>query len=159
MEYLYENGREKQNTLRKYYHGATFFTINSVETVLQLKFCTKTLITNKCTKESFIINCNTLLHVSTLLGHLQGELFRYLAVQARTAESSRFQKQRNTQSTAHFHSTVKCNPSVTVTKKFSLRMTQQGRNMYEYEMKKATNKCTVLTYSTFYSSFPRHVSA
>jgi hypothetical protein len=28
-------------------------------------------------KESFIINCNTLLHVSTLLGHLQGELFCY----------------------------------------------------------------------------------
>jgi hypothetical protein len=26
-------------------------------------------------KESFIINCNALLHVSTLLGHLQGELF------------------------------------------------------------------------------------
>jgi hypothetical protein len=26
-------------------------------------------------KESFIINCNTLLPVSTLLGHLQGELF------------------------------------------------------------------------------------
>jgi hypothetical protein len=26
-------------------------------------------------KESFIINCNTLLHVSTLLGHLQGEYF------------------------------------------------------------------------------------
>jgi hypothetical protein len=25
-------------------------------------------------KESIIINCNTLLHVSTLLGHLQGEL-------------------------------------------------------------------------------------
>jgi hypothetical protein len=25
-------------------------------------------------KESFIINLNTLLHVSTLLGHLQGEL-------------------------------------------------------------------------------------
>jgi hypothetical protein len=28
-------------------------------------------------KESFIINRNTLLHVSTLLGHLQGELFVY----------------------------------------------------------------------------------
>jgi hypothetical protein len=28
-------------------------------------------------KESFIINCNTLLHVSTLLGHLPGELFCY----------------------------------------------------------------------------------
>jgi hypothetical protein len=28
-------------------------------------------------KESFIINRNTLLHVSTLLGNLQGELFCY----------------------------------------------------------------------------------
>jgi hypothetical protein len=36
---------------------------------------TKTLITNKMQKESFIINCNTLLHASTLLGHLQGEFF------------------------------------------------------------------------------------
>jgi hypothetical protein len=26
-------------------------------------------------KESFVINCNPLLHVSTLLGPLQGELF------------------------------------------------------------------------------------
>jgi hypothetical protein len=25
-------------------------------------------------KESFIINCNTLLHISTLLGHIQEEL-------------------------------------------------------------------------------------
>jgi hypothetical protein len=32
----------------------------------------KILITNKCTKRFF--NCKTLLHVSTLLGHLQGEL-------------------------------------------------------------------------------------
>jgi hypothetical protein len=38
-------------------------------------YYTKTLITNKCTTESFIINCNTLVHVSTLLGHLQGEIF------------------------------------------------------------------------------------
>jgi hypothetical protein len=28
-------------------------------------------------KESFIINRDTLLHVSTLLDHLQGEIFRY----------------------------------------------------------------------------------
>jgi hypothetical protein len=28
-------------------------------------------------KESFIINRNTFLHVSTLLGHLQGELLCY----------------------------------------------------------------------------------
>jgi hypothetical protein len=95
-------------------------------------------------KESFIVNCNTLPYVSTLLGHLQGELFVIftlrlhfiveckcavdgvlctggvnslrsgLALQARTAESSRLQKQRSTQSTAHSHSTVKCKPSVTV---------------------------------------------
>jgi hypothetical protein len=25
-------------------------------------------------KESFVINCNTLLHISTLLSHLQGQL-------------------------------------------------------------------------------------
>jgi hypothetical protein len=33
-------------------------------------------------KESFIINRNTLLHVSTLLGHLQGEIscYRYTKV-------------------------------------------------------------------------------
>jgi hypothetical protein len=46
--------------------------------------CVRVRITYKNTthqqmyKESFIINRNTLLHVSTLLGHLQGELFRYL---------------------------------------------------------------------------------
>jgi hypothetical protein len=34
----------------------------------------KTLNTNKCTK-SFFVNYNTLLHVSTLLGHPQGETF------------------------------------------------------------------------------------
>jgi hypothetical protein len=32
---------------------------------------------------------------------------------------------------AHSHSTIKCNLSVTITKKFSLKMTQQGRNMQE----------------------------
>jgi hypothetical protein len=51
-------------------------------------------------KESFIINRNTLLHVSTLLGHLQGEFsLCYTKVaasqpasqQARTADSSRLQ--------------------------------------------------------------------
>jgi hypothetical protein len=31
-------------------------------------------------KESFIINCSTFLHVSTLLGHLQGELFVILTL-------------------------------------------------------------------------------
>jgi hypothetical protein len=69
-------------------------------------------------KESFIINRNTLLHVSILRNHLQGELTGRVtlsAVRARTADSSRLQKQCSTQSTAHSHSTVKCDPSVTVT--------------------------------------------
>jgi hypothetical protein len=35
----------------------------------------KSLNTNECTKSVFV-NYNTLLHVSTLLGHLQGENFR-----------------------------------------------------------------------------------
>jgi hypothetical protein len=34
-------------------------------------------------KERFIINCNTLLHVSTLLGHLQGELFVIVTLRLR----------------------------------------------------------------------------
>jgi hypothetical protein len=66
----------------------------------------KPLITNKMHKE-FFFTCNTLLHVSTLLGHLQGELFFVVtlrlhcsAVQAETTESSRLQKQRSKQSTA-----------------------------------------------------------
>jgi hypothetical protein len=103
-------------------------------------------------KESFIINRNTFLHLSTLLGHLQGELFCYrytkvaryswgenvlltvycvvnsLRSESLRSESSRLQKQRSTQSTAHSHSNIKCNLSVTITKKFSLKMTQQGRN-------------------------------
>jgi hypothetical protein len=100
----------------------------------------KTLIANKCRKKVFIINCNTLLHVSTLLGHLQGQLFVIVTLrlhfivewecavvcvlctggvntlQAGTAESSRLLKQFSTQSTAHSHSTIKCNLSVTITK-------------------------------------------
>jgi hypothetical protein len=101
-------------------------------------------------KESFIINRNTLLHVSTLLGHLQGELFCYPytrlhfivewecavdcvlctgGVNSLRSRPARLQKQRSTQSTAHSHSTIKCNLSVTITKKFSLKMIQQGRNM------------------------------
>jgi hypothetical protein len=38
-------------------------------------------------------------------------------LQAGTAESSHLQKQRSTQSTAHYHSTIKCNLSVTTTKR------------------------------------------
>jgi hypothetical protein len=38
-------------------------------------FIQKPINTNECTK-SFFVNYNTLQHVSTLLGHLQGETFR-----------------------------------------------------------------------------------
>jgi hypothetical protein len=84
-------------------------------------------------KESFIINRNTLLHVSTLLGHLLGELFvtvtlgLHLRVELECgvtsprspppADSSRHQRLRSTQSTAHPHSTVKWNLSVRVKKR------------------------------------------
>jgi hypothetical protein len=61
-------------------------------------------------KEGFIINRNTLLHVSTLLG-LSGSL-ELSAVRARLGpDPGEF-----TQSTAQFNSKVKFNPSVTVTK-------------------------------------------
>jgi hypothetical protein len=81
----------------------------------------KTLITNKYT-QSFFINCKyTLLHVSTLLGHLQEETFRCLytklhytvkrgcavvCTQAETKKSSRLHKRRSEQSTAHSRLTV-----------------------------------------------------
>jgi hypothetical protein len=60
-------------------------------------------------KESFIINCNTLLHVSTLLGHLQGELF---------VIPTEFTPPKTTQYTVNStsHSTITCNLSVTITK-------------------------------------------
>jgi hypothetical protein len=101
-------------------------------------------------KESFIINRNTLLLVSTLLGHLQGELFVAVTLGlhfivewecavdcvlrcfwccfgrgpgpgARRPRALPTPPVHNTQSTAHSHSTVKCNLSVTVTKSSPLR--------------------------------------
>jgi hypothetical protein len=94
-------------------------------------------------KESFIINCNTLLHVSALPGHLQGELFvtvtlglhytveRECAVDcvlrcfwrrelsAVSACTPPAVHASSTQSTAQSHSTIKCNLSVTITKSSS----------------------------------------
>jgi hypothetical protein len=77
----------------------------SVRGVAKADYWQKTLNTSKCTK-SFFINYNTLLHVSTLLGHLQGENFR-----------CRYTR---------LHCIVQ--PSVTTTESFSLKMIQQGRN-------------------------------
>jgi hypothetical protein len=86
--------------------------------------------------KEFFINCNTLLHVSTLLGHLQGEFcYHYTKVALYTwvrmccwlctasfleAWTCRPGPQRvhasSTQSIAHSHSTTKCNLSVMITK-------------------------------------------
>jgi hypothetical protein len=61
-------------------------------------------------KELFFVNYNTLLHISTLLGQLQGETFR-----------------------CRYTRLLNCivQPSVTTTESFSLKMTQQGRNTQE----------------------------
>jgi hypothetical protein len=69
----------------------------------------KPLITNKMHKEVFFLTCNTLLHVSTLLGHLQGELFVVVKLRLH------FIVELLTVYTAN-SSTIKCNSSVTTTK-------------------------------------------
>jgi hypothetical protein len=97
---------------------------------------TKTLITNKCTKRvlssilthfymfrpCWVIFRENFFVIVTLRLHFIVEWecavdCVLLAVQAGTAENSRLQKHRSTQSTAHSHSTIKCNVSVTITKK------------------------------------------
>jgi hypothetical protein len=91
-----------------------------VETFLTYK---KTLITKKCTK-SFSINCNTLLHVSTLLDHLQGE-----TVRCRYTMSHYTVERVCAAVNCIVSLNCKVQTSVTTTESFSLKMTQQGRNM------------------------------
>jgi hypothetical protein len=108
---------------------------------------TKTLITNKCTKrvlssivthsymfrpcwvifmEKFFVIFTVRLHFVVELECAVDCVLRCFwrrelsAVPACTcnAESSRLQKQRSTQSTAHSNSTIKCNLSVKITKQF-----------------------------------------
>jgi hypothetical protein len=113
-------------------------TVWTQKSVVSVIIITKTLITNKMHKESFIINCNKLLHVSTLLGHLQGELFVVVTLRLHFTvnwecavdcvlrcfwrrELSVVPACRvdasSTQSRAHSHSTMKCNLSVMITKR------------------------------------------
>jgi hypothetical protein len=99
--------------------------------------------TNKCTK-SFFVNYNIVLHVSTLLGHPQGETFRcrytrlHYTVERQCAVDCALRRPRpqrvHKQCTVNSTFSLNCivQPSVTTTEGFSLRMTQQGRNMYEY---------------------------
>jgi hypothetical protein len=111
-----------------YVRYASFWNTSLVVVLLNINKYTKTLITNKMHKESFI-NCNTLLHVSTLLGHLPGELFvivtlrLHFIVEWECACKPGPQRVHasSTQSTAYSHSTVKCNLSVTITKSYPWR--------------------------------------
>jgi hypothetical protein len=81
-------------------------------------------------KESFIINHCTLLHVSTLLGNLQGEIF--VTVTLRSGLASRDRREFTPPKTTQYavNSTFSLNYKVQpYNKKFSLKMTQQFRNM------------------------------
>jgi hypothetical protein len=131
-------------------------------------------------EDSLIINCNTLLHVSTLLGHLQGERLVIVTLrlhfivewecavdcvlctggvnsprQAGTAESSRLQKQRSTQSTAQSHSTIKCNLSVTITKRSPWRWpsrVETCRSVLQLMIRPSLCICWWLVFSIILSS-------
>jgi hypothetical protein len=129
-------------------------------------------------KESFVMNCKTLLHVSILLGHLQGQLFCYrytkvalyswvrmccwlctelflgawtlLQVPQRVHASS-------TQPTAHSHSTMKCNPSVTITKSSSWRWpsrVETCRSVLQLMIKHSLCICWWLVFLYVISLFP-----
>jgi hypothetical protein len=98
---------------------------------------TKTLITNKCTKgvlssvltHSYMFRPCWVIFRENSFVVVTPRLHFTVRGPARTAEGSCLQKQRSTQLAAHSHSTIKCNLGATITKKFSLNMTQQGRNM------------------------------
>jgi hypothetical protein len=65
--------KKKRNAKNKTQQDRNIFSQMLCQTTVWVQ---KTLITNKC-KKSFFINCkDTLLHVSTLMGHLQGKTFR-----------------------------------------------------------------------------------
>jgi hypothetical protein len=100
-------------------------------------------------KEFFFVNYNTLLHVSTLLGHLQGETFRcrytsfHYTVKRVCAVGCALRRLWRRELFVVSACTAQCTvnstfllncivqPSVTTTESFSLKMTQQGRNMQQ----------------------------
>jgi hypothetical protein len=84
-------------------------TFGNVERSLfvSLSLCTMSTL-NQSWKTSYVVSVCT-----HLLGYQLGSR---VSLQPPTAESSGLQKQRSTQSTAHSHSTIKCNLSVTIRK-------------------------------------------
>jgi hypothetical protein len=130
----------------------TFPLCQSLSNIL---YCTKTLIANKCTKKvlssivthsyifrpCWVIFRENFFVIVTLRLHFIVEwecavdcvlrcFWRHelSAIRACRPGSQRVHAS-STQTTAHSHSTMKCNLSVMVTTKFSLKMTQRGRNM------------------------------
>jgi hypothetical protein len=98
--------------------------VKSVSVSTQLSF--KNTNRQQMHKKSFIINRNTLLHVLTVLGYLQGELFVIVTLRLHFIVEWECAVDCVLRCS---HSTIKCNLSVTIIKKFSLKMTQHGRNM------------------------------
>jgi hypothetical protein len=84
-------------------------------------------------KEFFFVNYTTLLHVSTLLGHLQGETFgfRYTTLHYTVERECAVDcvLRRLWRRELLVVSACTAVPSVTTTESFSLKMIQQGRNM------------------------------
>jgi hypothetical protein len=134
-------------------------------------------------KESFIISRNTLPHVSTLLGHLQGELFVTVTLRLHftvewecavdcvlrcswrrelsAVRACRPAPQRvhasSTQWTAHSHSTMKCNLSVRITKRSPWRWpssVETCRNVLRLMIKLSLCICWRLVFS--YDIVHRH---
>jgi hypothetical protein len=87
-------------------------------------------------KESFIINRNTLLHVSTMLGHLQGELFCY-----------RYTK-------VALHSWVRMYCWLRTAGVYSLRCPPAGRDHREFTPPKTTQYAVNSTFSLNYKVQP-----
>jgi exonuclease I len=86
-------------------------------------------------KESFIINCNPLLHVSTLLGHLQGGLSvvvtlrLHFMVELLTVYCVALGGANSLWSRLASRDHREFTPPKTTQYTVSLKMTQQGRNM------------------------------
>jgi hypothetical protein len=75
--WLWHNNAFMQNVCPQQQRNVRRSSCKVLSAVLKWMFKNKNTNHQQMHKESFIINRNTLLHVSTLLRHLQGELFCY----------------------------------------------------------------------------------
>jgi hypothetical protein len=139
-----ENHKELINIFcgqNEYVHDFNVFPVRAL-------YYTKTLITTKCTKRvlssivthsymfrpCWVIFRENFFVIVTLRLHFiaEWEMCCWLCTALFLVQCKPGPQRvhvSSTQSTAHSHSNIKCNLSVTVTKKFSLKIIQQGRNM------------------------------